>query len=126
MKYYEIKHIVNQIDYKPNWHFDLVLEKAGGRPYLQAHFVPDNPVEESWKSAKVYLSYHMCRQEIVGSVFKMIRDAEEHEMREAFRYRGVSIYNCHLDPDWLSDQIMDVRNSRQHINVRENAMSMEE
>lgn len=45
----------------------------------------------------------MCRQEIVGVVFALIKDAELHEIHEWFRYKGRSIYNPHLDPDVLAD-----------------------
>lgn len=64
----------------------------------------------------------MCRQEIVGTAFGLIRDAEEHETREWFRYRGASIFNPHLDPDVL----VEVARKKTSFVTRTNAMSMEE
>ena len=76
----------------------------------------------TWKSGKRYLSIYMCRQEIVGAVFGLIKDAEMHEIREWFRYKGASIFNPHLDPDVLAE----VAKKKASFNVRENAMTMEE
>lgn len=75
-----------------------------------------------WRSGKRYLSVHMCRQEVVGAVFGLIKDAEVHEIHEWFRYRGASIFNPHLDPDALA--VLAKR--KDAFVVRENAMSMTE
>ena len=132
IKFSEIVEIVNAISYKPNWVFEVHgapdRNPPHVRPYLQAT-VTDTPDSQTgeltlWKSAKHYLSYHMCRQEIVGTVFRLIRDAEEHEMREWFRYRGRGIYNPHIDPDALVDALRLYGHSA--FVMRENAMTMEE
>jgi hypothetical protein len=124
--------IIDEIAYKPGWMIELIVEPGTRRPYIQISV--DERSDSSlcslardgkrvpWKSGKRYLSYHMCRQEIVGAVFGLIKDAEEHEMREWFRYRGASIFNPHLDPDVLAE----VARKKASFNVRENAMTMEE
>jgi hypothetical protein len=114
------------ITYKPGW--VIILGYDGNRPYLQAEVGAESdltldPTGKSsgrtpWKSGKRYLSYHMCRQEVVGAVFGLIKDAEEHEMREWFRYKGRSIFNPHIDPDVL----VEVASRAASFNVRENAM----
>jgi hypothetical protein len=127
--YEDIGRVISEITYKPDW--TIALSRDGwstgdGRPYVQV--AVSNGIDSvtgditHWRGAKHYLSYHMCRQEIVGVVFKAIRDAEEHEMREWFRYRNCSIYNPHLDPDAL---VIVARHADNFI-MRENAMSMEE
>lgn len=118
----DIRTIVGLVSYKPGWSIQLGLD--GDRPFIQ--IAVDETCEASrcafsgeyagWKSGKRYLSYHMCRQEIVGACFGLIQDAE---MREYFRYRGRAIFNPHLDPDVLAG-IATLSN------MRENAMSMEE
>jgi hypothetical protein len=123
--------IVESITYKPGWSFHLNYE-ANGRAFIQIEVdersdLTADPTGKSarrtpWKSGKRYLSPYMCRQEIVGAVFGLIKDAEMHEIHEWFRYRGASIYNPHLDPDVL----VDIAKKRSSFNVRENAMSMEE
>jgi hypothetical protein len=44
-------------------------------------------------------------------------------MREWFRYQGKSIYNTHLDPDYLEDMITCF--GEDAFVMRKNAMSME-
>lgn len=123
----EINRIVGQITYKPNWDIRVHTESGTDvRPYIQIHVT--NSIDTitgetcSWSSGKRYLSFHMCRQEIVGVVYGLIEAAEMHEMREWFRYRGASIYNPHLDPDAL----VEVASKAKNFNCRDNAMSMEE
>lgn len=131
MDFREMAAILRSITYKPGWHLCL-WDLPNERPYIQltvdvlsdASLDPTGRTETrtSWKSGKRYLSEHMCRQEIVGAAFSLIKDAEMHEVHEWFRYRGASIYNPHLDPDVLAE----VANKASSFNVRENAMSMEE
>jgi hypothetical protein len=130
MKVADIFEIVSAITYKPGWVVQLGCD-SDARPYLQV--VVDETAEAAidstaadrrtpWRSAKRFISLHMCRQEIVGAAFGAIRDAEEHEMREWFRYRGAAIFNPHLDPDVLAE----VAQRASSFNFRVNAMTMEE
>jgi len=127
----EIAALVHQCTYKPGWR--ILLQCDGGyndingyRPYIQVEVedgvdsVTGKPCR--WKSGKRYLSQHMCRQEIVGAVFGLIKDAEMHEVHEWFRYKGASIFNQHLDPDVLAQ----VASKKSSFNVREDAMLMGE
>lgn len=122
--------IVSNITYKPGWSF--ALQQDGDRWYIQASVSEEsdltldptrkNPNRTPWKSGKRYLSPFMCKQEVVGVVFGLIKDAEMHEIHEWFRYRNASIYNPHLDPDVL----VEVARKKASFNVRTNAMSMVE
>ncbi len=47
------------------------------------------------------LSPHMTRSEIVQTTLKAVLTAEEHEVRERFKYRGRSIFDPHYDVDKL-------------------------
>mgnify|MGYP001079200400 CR=1 FL=1 len=120
----EMRGLVADITYRPDWSIGLYTEDA--RPYIQIEVTNsiDSVSRETcdWKSGKRYLSFHMCRQEIIGLVYGLIEAAEIHEMREWFRYRGASIYNPHLDPDVL----VEVARKASSFNCRDNAMSMEE
>lgn len=129
MTFEEMTELVSAITYRPGW--DILIKKDGeGRPFVQiavsteseASLSPFTGQREAWKSGKHYLSPHMCRQEVVGAVFGAIRAAEEHEMKEWFRFRGASIYNPHMDPEAL----VQLARWRYNFNFRENAMSMEE
>lgn len=125
----DIADIVAQITYKPGW--KVLLSAYGERPYLQVH-VSDQAEASmdsiwphkrtAWKGGKRYVSKHMCRQEIVGLCFDMIKAAEMHEIHEWFRYKNASIFNPHLDPDVLAE----VARKKTSFNVRTNAMTMVE
>jgi hypothetical protein len=118
----ELNAIVASITYKPGWEI-IFSSDSDGRPFIQiAASTLDSISNEmtAWKSGKSYLSPHMCTQEVVGAVFGQIRAAEEHEMKEFFRYKGASIFNPHLDPDVLAE----VAKKKSSFNLRDNPMSM--
>lgn len=129
MTYDEMTEIVQNISYRPGWTI-LIGKDLSDRPFVQisvseeseASLSPFTGAREPWKSGKHYLSPHMCRQEVVGAVFGAIKAAEDHEMKEWFRYKNASIYNPHLDPDALAE----LARWKNNFNLRENAMSMEE
>lgn len=135
MTYEEMASLVEACTYKPGWSVKLTREAAIAttagdlRPYIQvcvdveADASMDSLTRQRapWKGGKKYLSYHMCRQEIVGAVFGALKDAELHEIHEWFRYKGCSIYNPHLDPNAL----VTIARKAASFNVRENAMNPE-
>jgi len=126
----EMHTLVGAVSYKPGWSVDLKSDIVTGRPYIQISV--DETAEAAkcpftgdiapWKSGKRYLSLHMCRQEIVGACLGAIKDAEMHELHEWFKYKGRAIYTPHIDPDVMVNIVKYKRN----LNVRKNAMSMEE
>ncbi|UIY29167.1 hypothetical protein LZK73_21785 [Neorhizobium galegae] len=130
MQLMEMAAIVGSITYKPGWSFLFGVDTE--RPYIQVEVdersdasldsVARDGTRTPWKSGKRYLSLHMCRQEVVGACFDLIKSAELHETHEWFRYRGASIYNPHLDPDVL----VEVAKRKSSFVTRSNAMSMEE
>lgn len=120
MTRFEMADLLGRITYKPGW--TLLRYTAGpARPYIQWEVegldsVTGEPT--TWRTGKRYLSEHMCRQEVVATVFSLALAAEEHECREWFRYKGASIYNPHLDPDVLAE----VAGKAASFNVRADAM----
>jgi hypothetical protein len=122
--------LVEAITYKPGWTIEYGTQD--NRPFIQATVdersdLTMDPTGKSqerqpWKSGKRYLSPHICRQEVIGAVLGLIKDAEMHEVHEWFRYRGAAIYNPHLDPDVL----VEVARRKSSFNVRVNPMTMEE
>lgn len=95
--------IVTQCSYKKGWTIKAKQDKKGVYIQLTNSVAVCSLTKEPtpWVSGKRYLSEWMCRQEIVGVVFALIKDAEMHELHEFFRYKGACIYNPHLDPDVL-------------------------
>lgn len=124
----EMARIVGEVSYKPGWKVEFFY--STDRPYIQisvdetaeAARCPFTGEVSAWKGGKRYLSLHMCRQEVVGACLGAIKDAEMHELHEWFKYKGRSIYNPHIDPDVLVEVVRYKRN----LNLRVNAMTMEE
>jgi hypothetical protein len=125
-----MREIVERITYKPGWTILFGEDRRGAFVQASVSIESDATLDPTrkttertpWKSGKRYLSPHMCRQEIVGAVYGLFQDAEVHEMREWFRYRGASIYNPHLDPDAL----VDIARKRSSFCLRDDAMTMVE
>ena len=117
----QMQALVASITYKPGW--ELKLKHDGSRPYLQVHVangidsLTGEPV--AWVSGKRWLSEFMTAQEIVGSAFALIKDAELHEVHEFFRYKGASIYNPHINPDVL----VEVARKASSFEVRQDSMT---
>lgn len=124
----EFREMIQAIAYKPGWSFRTGEEN--GRMFVQVCVSDEAEASYDmiakkrvpWRGAKHWLSPHMCRQEVVGTVFGAIRAAEEHEMKEWFRYRGAAIFNPHLSPDALAD----FARRKTSFEFRNNAMTMKE
>src|SRR4051812_39867387 len=92
----ELENTVAQCKYM-NWNIKVRYDKD--RPYLQVYFLaPDIKTGKlaNQASRKWWLSYHMCKREIVDTVYAAIERATIHEIKENFQYDGVAIFNPHL------------------------------
>lgn len=96
--------IIGRIEYK-NW--DFVFYSNGS--YLQIQFIApchDNPMNNSLQKGRKWLiSEHMTDSEIVQTAFLAIQVAEEHEMRETFKFEGQAIFGPHFDLHHLAEAI---------------------
>jgi len=54
---------------------------------------------------------HMTPSEVVQTAFKSVLTAEEHEAREAFRYRNEAIFCPHFDVEALHQIAVEKRTS---------------
>lgn len=87
------------IKYK-DWAFEI--GDKNGTLYLQIKFLapdngnPDGPLEIQ-SCRKWMLSEHMTKSEFVQTAFKAVMTAEEHEIRETFKYLGVPVFAPHID-----------------------------
>ena len=70
---------------------------------------------DGWNGRWWRLSAHMTNGEIVQTVFKAVMTALEHEAREMFLYKGVSV----LDPHYDIDKLAELRKSGDVIKGRE-------
>jgi hypothetical protein len=120
--------LVSQISYKCGWHFHVKQDGRGVYLQISVDSTADIAIDPftgtvvPWSGAKHYMSEHMCDSEVVGTVFDAIRRAEEHEMREWFRFKKRSIFNPHMSVHVLHG----IAGKLANLDLRKNAMSMEE
>jgi hypothetical protein len=95
--------IVDRLDY-PGYHFTIRNEAHAGYS-LQIRCdegtcnVTGKPL--SWTGRKWKLSSYMTDGEVVQTAFMAVMAANEHETREKFTYRGVSVFDPHYDIEKL-------------------------
>lgn len=96
-----VREVLLRVRYK-DWIFLFVPQKPFA--YLQLCWpapCSETGVPRMQRSRKWLLSPHMTLSEIVQTAFLAVKTAEEHELREAFRYRGEAIFGPHFDVDAL-------------------------
>lgn len=102
------KNYLRDVRYR-DW--DVNVHMDGERAYLQIGFWEfDNTLAEHDKRVKMYqkgrkwaLSPYMTKSEVVQTAFKAILTAEEHEIREKFTYKGMTIFGPHFNVDVLAE-----------------------
>jgi hypothetical protein len=93
--------VLTRVDF-PEFYFVVSVSK--GAFYFQIECNGRCNVTDAqarWKSRKWLLSPHMTDGEIVQTAFLAVLTALEHEARERFKYRGVSIFDPHYDVEEL-------------------------
>lgn len=99
--------------------FDFVVRSSAGVLYLQVES-PDGTCNVTgeplrWRGRKWLLSLHMTDGEIVQTAFKALLTALEHEVREQFKYKDVSVFDPHYD----IDRLVELRRSEDSVVERE-------
>lgn len=92
----QIAEILSEIQYK-DWQLFNGCNEYGA-PFLRVQFYERCSVTgqvELQRSRKWLLSYYMTKTEIVKTALLCIKAAAEHELLEAFKYKGVRIFNPH-------------------------------
>lgn len=94
---------VERVEYK-DWEFNVGVESSGA-PFLQIVFEdPTQPAGARTQYCRKWLLYRTMNQsEAVRTAWAAVLQAEEHEARERFRYRGRRIMGPHFDVDKLVD-----------------------
>jgi hypothetical protein len=119
LKIKEIRDIINDIQYL-DW--EIKLRFDGDRPYLQVFGHGPNPQNnmknEAWCGRKWFVSYFMCKNEVIRTAYKAIECAVAHEMNENFLYKGLPVFTPHMD----YDKIIQMMNGEKYIDARDNGM----
>lgn len=95
----EISDILAEISYK-DW--GIYYNPEG--QYIQIVFVGKDIYSQEevlQRCRKWKVSLHMTKSEIVCTVWAAIQAAEKHEAAERFTYKGVRIFNPHVDVEAL-------------------------
>ncbi|MDX1532584.1 MAG: hypothetical protein R3230_00035 [Nitrosopumilaceae archaeon] len=100
----------SQVEYK-DYEFNVHVDGDDNRLYLQLEWEDECLVSKTkdktisggftQKSRKWFLSKHMTKSEFVQTCLKAVLTAEEHEIRERFRYKDQPIFRPHYDVDIL-------------------------
>lgn len=107
MTFEQIQEIVSNIKYK-NW-------------YVEVFAMPKYTVRVSWFDADINTGKRelqisrewfldpktLTEDMIVSTVFKCIHNAEDHEVRENFKYKGKRIYDPHISLKTLMERCDD-------------------
>lgn len=96
----ELNDYLKLVKYK-NWYFSVRPFSKGGNYFLQLYF--DDEQGEAWKGRKWLISPHATKSEVIQTAFKAVLTAEEHEIREKFKYKGQAIFGPHFNVDRLVD-----------------------
>lgn len=94
--------IVERINY-PGLQVNLYSQRGDTYLVIECHEGTCNITGKpmSWKGRKWRLSPFMTDGEVVQTAFMAIMAANEHETRERFTYRGVSVFDPHYDIEKL-------------------------
>ena len=119
----EMRRVLAEVRYK-DW--EILVHDRPDDPtrrntlYLQVHAstVDNEDLTQriQWSGRKWLVSKHMTKSELVATAFLAIQTAVEHETRELFKYRGVSIYSPHYDVDALARLRRDETNMDERTN----------
>jgi hypothetical protein len=100
----EIVAVLANVSYKPGWKLTSFVEerRVWFRWRFEARCVKTQ-VTTLINSRKWPLSDYMCESEIVQTALLAALTAEEHEAREAFRYKGKRVFNPHISIEALTE-----------------------
>jgi len=99
----DINNIIADIKYK-DWEFciDSIADAFELKVYFGSPCIKTSKVEKQ-SGRKWLISAYSTNSEIVLTVLKAILTAEEHEVRENFKYKNVNIFHPHIDVNVLVD-----------------------
>lgn len=96
----DIQEIVDLVDYKEGFDFIVTDTYIQLREFTTCNY-SGKPYES--KGRKWKWSPHMTKSEVVTTCLKACLQYEEHEAREAFKYKNLSIFDPHYDIDLLHE-----------------------
>lgn len=92
----EVRQVIEDIEYK-DWVFEYKPVQNGIMiwPMFQRVDSVTGYLDWSKNMRPWYVEYWRDKGYLVQTIFKMIEAAEEHELRETFKYKGEAIYGPH-------------------------------
>jgi hypothetical protein len=102
--------IVEQVEYK-DWL--IRINRKDSHLFVQAVWYD----EEEQLSREWFISPRMTHSDVVRTIFAMILMAEEHEVRERFRYKNRRIFGPHFD----ANVMVDIAGKKSNLDIAEEA-----
>lgn len=99
MTHAQILAVVNNIYYKPGWMVELYAKPVEYSIRLSWFDTDSVTGKKELQHSREWLldpAEELNEDKIVQTVFKAIQNAEEHEIKERFRYKGKRIFNPHI------------------------------
>lgn len=95
MNFLTLVNILNEIEYK-DWHF--LVNQHKGILFVQARWLDgiEEQVSREW-----LISPEFTKSQVIQTVLALVLMAEEHEAREAFRYKNRKIFGPHFDAETM-------------------------
>lgn len=107
---YEISNVLADISYK---HWLIKSQQEDGDQVIM-QWIWDDPAEGLQKSRTWLIGPEATKSEIVQTALLAALVAEEHETREAFRYKGAKIFGPHFD----ADTMVEIAKKRENLDIR--------
>jgi hypothetical protein len=116
-----VQSIVDDVALPENYRviFERDKKNPDGRFYLQiACQRPDTftGVMGEGRGGKKYLTEHVSKSEVVGTLMGLYLAYVEHEARETFLYKGRRVFGPHIDVDALWE-VAERTDARQHLDL---------
>jgi hypothetical protein len=119
-----IQNLLKEISYKEGWSI-LTTNRATPdslQEFILIYWKFDAPdvktgLIETWTSRKYYISPYMSDSEIIQTAFLAAKVAEEHEILEAFKYKGKTLFSPHMDLNYFINTEIpeDARNHQEQL-----------
>lgn len=101
----QVLRLLSEVTYRPGYAFESVWDADAGRVGIEV--VVDRIDAVTGEPGKGYggvrwLHEHMSKSDVVRTIFGACLAYEEHEVREFFHYKGMTVFGPHIDVDALA------------------------
>ena len=98
----DAQHLLNDVEYLPGWKifWERLTKDAYGYSTMQWNFRDETGARQYCRKWLIDL-HDATPSDILQTALRAVIDAQEHEVRETFRFKGKKIYGPHFNPEAL-------------------------